>query len=287
MIQHDLSSLARALAAGRLVPYLGPGVLALSSPKPPVPHSLQTLAAALCAKASVPHKIRNNPTAAAQFIENFKHRKTLTKIMSEAFRDAAPVSRLHSLIASLETLPLVVAAWYDDALSRALEGRDGWGMVQGVSQAEHHGAWVKYYDAEGTEVSAAEAANWPTLVYQPLGSVAPAGNFLISDSDYVEVLTEIDIQTPIPALVQERRRDRGFVFLGERFATQLERSFARQIIKRSAGPHFAVLPGEPTKNELRFLAEQNITRIDIPLEIVAARLAAEPSAPPLAAAGGG
>jgi hypothetical protein len=28
--------------------------------------------------------------------------------------------------------------------------------------------------------------------------VRPAANFLVSDSDYVEVLTEIDIQTPIP-----------------------------------------------------------------------------------------
>ena len=145
----DIASLGRALVTGRLVPYLGPGVLELAGPNPGVPHSLATLAAALTAKASVPHKIRNNPTAAAQFIENFKHRKTLSKIMTEAFTGAAPVTKLHSLIASLEKLPLVVTAWYDDALQRAFEGRDGWGMVQGVSQAEHRDGWAKYYDPEG------------------------------------------------------------------------------------------------------------------------------------------
>ena len=48
-------------------------------------------------------------------------------------------------------------------------------------------------------------AAWTTLLYKPHGSVAPARNFLISDADYVEVLTEIDIQTPIPDAVKDRR----------------------------------------------------------------------------------
>jgi hypothetical protein len=95
--------------------------------------------------------------------------------------------------------------------------------------------------------------------------VAPAGNFLVSDSDYVEVLTEIDIQTPIPKEVQQRRSGRNFLYLGCRFAYQLDRLFARQIMKRSSSKHWAVLPDEPTRNEARFLREQNITRIAAPL----------------------
>jgi hypothetical protein len=79
------------------------------------------------------------------------------------------------------------------------------------------------------------------------------------------VLTEIDIQTPIPAIVQQRRSGRSFLFLGCRFANQRERTFARQIIKRSSAKHWAVLPEPPTKNELRFLQEKNIQRIDMPL----------------------
>jgi hypothetical protein len=87
----------------------------------------------------------------------------------------------------------------------------------------------------------------------------------VSDSDYVEVLTEIDIQTPIPGAVQRLRTGRNFLFLGCRFAMRLDRLFARQIMKRSSAKHWAVLPDEPTRNEARFLAEQNIERIDMPL----------------------
>jgi hypothetical protein len=91
------------------------------------------------------------------------------------------------------------------------------------------------------------------------------GNYLVSDSDFVEVLTEIDIQTPIPAAVQAHRTGRNFLFLGCRFDDQLTRCFARQIMKRSSERHWAVLPDEPTRMEARFLQEQNITRIAMPL----------------------
>jgi hypothetical protein len=87
----------------------------------------------------------------------------------------------------------------------------------------------------------------------------------VADSDYVEILTEIDIQTPIPEIVQERRKQRNFLFLGCRFAFQLDRIFARQIIKRSSDKHWAVIEGELTKNEKRFLEELNIERLDMPL----------------------
>jgi hypothetical protein len=147
-------------------------------------------------------------------------------------------------------------------------------MAQGVSQAEHFGNWVHYYDADGTQAGVHyddHHADWKTLLYQPLGSVWPQKNFLVSDSDFVEVLTEIDIQTPIPEAVQEIRKGRNFLFLGCRFSTQLERLFALQIMKRSSEKHWAVLPEEPTRNEARFLARYNIERIPITLsEFVAA-----------------
>jgi hypothetical protein len=114
-----------------------------------------------------------------------------------------------------------------------------WCQVQGLSPSEHFGDWT--------------------------GAYAAAANYLVSDSDYVEVLTEIDIQTPIPAALQAHRAGRSFLFLGCRFDNQLTRCFARQIMKRSSDHHWAVLPEEPTRMEARFLQEQNITGIAMPL----------------------
>jgi hypothetical protein len=263
------------LAAGTLIPYLGPGMLTLIPGGSPVPATSEELAAILTGKVTVPHKIRNRLTQAAQFIENFKHRKTVVAFMSEAFQPAVTPSALHRHIASLPNLPLVVDAWYDNAMATALAGRQNWGQVQGLSQSEHFGEWIGYYDSLGDVALEESAANWSTLLYKPIGSITPAKNYLVSDSDYVEVLTEIDIQTPIPPRVKALRTQRGFLFLGCRFNDQLQRTFARQIIKRSSGQHWAVLPGALSRNEARFLEEQNITRIDMSLADFSAAIAGQ------------
>ncbi len=275
-----IGAIKQDLARGLVIPYMGPGVLALAGENCPLPASPETLVGRLTAKASVPHKIRKNLTAAAQFIENFKHRKTVVAAMAEAF--AAPVepAPLHRFFAAQAKLPLLVHAWYDGLPQKALSERKGWGIVQGVSQAQHYGEWVHYFDGEtGARASGADAGGWPTLLYQPWGSVSPAANFLVSDSDFVEVLTEIDIQTPIPEPVQNIRKDRHFLFLGCRFSTQVERAFAQQIMKRSSDRHWAVLPETPTRNEARFLEQFNIERIDLPLAAFAGLLAGETDAP--------
>jgi hypothetical protein len=273
MTTHALAAIQAAFDDGLAVPYLGPGVLALAGADCPLPHRPEALVAKLTVNAAVPHKIRNNLTAAAQFIENFKHRKTVTKAMTAAFGGVVAPTPLHRHLAELPALPLVVHAWYDDLPQRAFSARRGWGMAQGVSQTEHFGKWIHYFRADGSRLPddlgegvPGEALSFTTLLYQPLGSVTPAANYLVSDTDFVEVLTEIDIQTPIPVPVQDLRKGRHFLFLGCRFAAQLDRLFARQIMKRSSDRHWAVLPEEPTRNEARFLAEQNIERIAVPLE---------------------
>mgnify|MGYP001167470960 CR=1 FL=1 len=264
------ADLIERLESGALAPYLGPGLLPLCDGATP-PADPAALAARLTAKVSVPGKIRHRLTAAAQFIENFKHRKTLVGGMNEAFAVAATPSPLHHWLAALPA-PLIVDTWYDDTLRSALAAaRRDWAEVQGLSQSEHFGDWTGWYDADGA--ASALPLQPRTLLYRPWGGHAPAGNYLVSDSDFVEVLTEIDIQTPIPAVVQSRRSALGFVFLGCRFNDQLPRAFARQILKRSAGPHYAVLPDEPTRMEARFLAEQAITRLALPLAEFAAACA--------------
>jgi hypothetical protein len=265
-----LNEIISHLEEGGIVPYLGPGVLDLIPGGSPVPNSPEALVQQLVAKSSVPHKIRGNLTATAQYIENFKHRKTLVGYMSEAFAVAAPPTFLHDFLAGIVRKPLlIVDAWYDNAMATALQSRHLWGQMQGVSQSEHFGTWVHYFRPDGVRADPFEADTWNTLLYKPFGSIAPAKNFLVSDTDFVEVLTEIDIQTPIPAIIQQLRTGRHFLFLGCRFRNQLERTFARQIMKRSSDLHWAVLPGELTRNEARFVAEQNIKRIDMPLDAFA------------------
>ncbi|WP_142847684.1 SIR2 family protein [Telmatospirillum sp. J64-1] len=265
MPHEAIALIAEGLTEGRLAPFLGPEVLTIGAPAS-VPTSTRALVERLTAKVAVPGRIRNNLWSAAQYIESNRHRQTLARLMEEIFAPEQDINLLHQTLAMLR-LPLIVDSWYDSTMAQALtaSGQD-WGQVQAVTRnGEYEDIWYRYYDSEGRRSTEAEATGWQTLLYKPHGGMKPEGNFLLSDSDYVEVLTEIDIQTPIPAPVKDRRASLGFVFLGCRFHDQMERTFARQVLKRSAGPHYAVLPGEMTRNEARFLDEQGIQRLDLPL----------------------
>ena len=259
------AAILAGLDRGGVIPYLGPGLLDLCPEAGAVPASPKALADFLGSKVTVPGRARGNLSASAQYIENFKHRKTLAELMAQAFAPRLTPSALHRALAALPRLPLIVQLWYDDAMRAALAGRADAGLIQGASQAEQFGTWVNYLTLAGAPVEANAAAAWPLILYQPWGAVAPNRNFLVSDSDFVEVITEIDIQTPIPGLVQERRRERSFLFLGCRFTSQTERIFAHQIMKRSSATHYAVLAEEPSRNEARFLAQHGIARLDLTL----------------------
>ncbi|HZM07879.1 MAG TPA: SIR2 family protein [Methylocella sp.] len=259
-----LASLAAPLRAGKIVPYLGPGLAALD--KPSVPMTPEALADFFASKVALPRRARGNAWASAQHIESMKHRSTLSALMGEAFGAPVAPTALHHCLAALHP-PMIVDTWYDGAMRAALGEHKEWGEIQGITRAGiGEDRWYRFYDSAGKETDRAAAETWTTLLYKPHGSVVPAKNFLISDADYVEVLTEIDIQTPIPDAVKHRRTERSFLFIGCRFHDQLLRTYARQIMKRSAATHYVLVePDTLTKNEVRFIATQGMTPIALPL----------------------
>ncbi|MGY8666956.1 SIR2 family protein [Bradyrhizobium sp. UFLA05-109] len=259
-----LRKVAEGLGNGNVVPYLGPGLAELS--KPSVPMNPEDLAAFFGTKVTLPRRARGNAWASAQYIESTRYRTTVTAMMADAFSGPAEPGQMQRHLARLR-LPLIVDSWYDSAMRNALAGHSNWGEIQGITRAGLiEDRWFRFYDSAGTEADCSLAKRWTTILYKPHGSVAPARNFLVSDADYVEVLTEIDIQTPIPGEVKARRTGRSFLFLGCRFNDQLLRTYARQVLKRSSDVHYAVVdPDMLTKNERRFLVDQNLTPLAIPL----------------------
>ena len=260
-----LGEIAAMLQAGEIVPYVGPGVSALYNP--PAPMTPEALADFFASKTTLPRRAQGNAWAAAQYIESYRFRDTVTVWMNEAFAKPVEPSPFHRLLAGLP-LPLIIDSWYAGEMRRALAGRTDWAEVQGITRAGiGEDRWFRWYDASGVQTEEEGAVGAATLLYTPHGGVQPAGNYLISDADYVEVLTEIDIQTPIPEEVRRRRTGKPFLFVGCHFHDQLLRNYARQIMKRSSERHYAIVDlASLTRNERRFLEEQGIMPIDMPLQ---------------------
>lgn len=263
------------LITGRAIPFLGPGVLAMDDAAAVVPTSPEGVAAELNRFTAAPGRIRTNMWSVAQYIEQRRHRRTLVANMAEIFRAPVPPTALHRVLGRLPRLSLIVDTWYDGAMRTALQDRGDWVELQGVTRAlETFDVWWRPYGPDGREVAPSEIEAARLVLYKPHGAATPASNFLIADSDYVEVLTEIDIQSPIPAAVIDRRVGRSFVFLGCRFDDQMLRTYARQIAKRAGGPHVALVadPDALSRNERRFFAEQMIVPVQADLGAFTRRL---------------
>ena len=145
-----IRDIARQLDGASVIPYLGPDMLSLCNDVK-VPSSPVALAEIMTSKVSVPHKIRKRLTQAAQFIENFKHRKSVVHLMNEAFAATPVPSELHLALAG-SGAGLWVDTWYDDTFAAALtkvRPQGGWVQVQGLSQSEHFGQWTGVYADDG------------------------------------------------------------------------------------------------------------------------------------------
>ncbi len=69
--------------------------LAAAATPPRIPPTICSWSPSSPRRVTVSRELRKNLTGAAQYIENFKHRKTLTALMNSAFQDKAGPGELH------------------------------------------------------------------------------------------------------------------------------------------------------------------------------------------------
>ena len=184
MTLEAIKSIREDLARGLVIPYLGPGVLALAGENCSLPASPEDLVGRMTAEGERAAQDRKHLTAAAQFIENFKHRKTGEAAMNEAFAAQAAPSAAAPLAGRAAGAADRRHLVRRHACGRRWQRRgSGWAEVQGLSQSEHFGTWIGWYDAAGARPGrrGSQDARCST---SPGAAIAPAGNYLVSDSDY-------------------------------------------------------------------------------------------------------
>jgi hypothetical protein len=287
--------IAAHLLEGSLVPFLGPGL----HRNPPFPASPRALAEWLAARIPVPEPLRGTAWSAVAHVEAQHDRRTLVKLLREAFASRAEAEPLHLLLAGLPSLPLVVSAWYDLGLLEVLRdaaraGGRSLAVALGRSGQEPAGAAAAWLTGDG--ISGPDCAD--TVLFQPLGLPLPPASFVVSEADFAGFLGAAWSAAPVPWEVRQRRDGCGFLFVGCRFGELSERLAARALLDGAPGPHFAVLPAPATAQECHFLAAEGITAVDLVQERFVAELSrrlAEAArsagrdgagAPPLAGAAG-
>jgi hypothetical protein len=180
----------------------------------------------------------------------------LTKLYGEQRWTSTP---LHDALANMN-LKYVVDINRDTLLQEAYADTPHI-LILGVSRISGTDYRFKIYQYDGEkylEKAQDEVDTTLPILFKPMGSPVPEPNYIASDADYVDYITELMGGFAIPSFVKEYRPGKQYVFLGMRFNRDTERMVMSDIIYGADKPAAWALIPEPNKKEERFCKRMNI-----------------------------
>jgi hypothetical protein len=138
-------------------------------------------------------------------------------------------------------------------------------LIVGISRIGGTDYRFKIYQFDGNTYSEVEQEQVDAalpILFKPLGTPTPEPNYIASDADFVDYITELMGGFALPSFLKEYRNNKQYLFLGMRLQRDTERMVLSDITYSSGTPRGWALIPEPTAKEQRFCARQNITVID-------------------------
>jgi hypothetical protein len=96
------------------------------------------------------------------------------------------------------------------------------------------------------------------IIFKPLGTPLPESNYIASDADFVDYITELMGGFAIPSFVKRSRQNKRYLLLGMRLNRDTDRMVFSDIIFGADKPAGWALIPHPTDKEKRYLERLNV-----------------------------
>ena len=286
--------IARALASGRIIPFLGAGASIVGRPAhtpwtetSAFPPTGSELAAHLALDAGVGEAYGADDLAkVAQFYEiSAGDRDTLAdKITTLLGRPGFAQGAIHKLLAAAPQPLLVITTNYDELIESAFdEAGKPFDLVVHSTDPKHKQRvlWRRHGQA-GFENVAVNRLDidlaTTTVVYKMHGTVASKGftpgQFVITEDDYVEFLGRMTRGNAIPAVFAERFLQAPFLFLGYGLRDWNFRVVLGQLRSESRNVRSWAIQRAPSPLEARLWQHRGVELYDAALDDFASDLRA-------------
>ena len=149
-------------------------------------------------------------------------------------------------------------------------------LIVGIARLGGTDFRYKLYFWDGVAYQKTEVIN-PALpiLYKPMGTPKPEANYIASDADYVDFITELMGGFSIPPEVKELRKGKQYLLMGLRLNRDTERMVMSDVIYAAAEPAGWVLIQNPTDKERRFCKKQKLELIEADVfDLIGAAIAA-------------
>lgn len=249
------ASLIAGLKDGSIVPYLGCGVLAdvrNVATGEPIPADSDSLIIAMNGGKPMAPKLMYEFPRAAMNIELKRGRSAVTKFLTRTYGETAWTrGAFHDWLKDIAP-PYVVDINRDTQLQDSYAGVPH-NLVVGIARLGGTDFRYKLYLWDGAAYQKSEAIN-PTLpiLFKPMGTPKPEANYIASDADYVDFITELMGGFSIPPEIKELRKGKKYLLMGLRLNRDTERMVMSDFIYAAAEPAGWVFIAAPTDKEKRF-----------------------------------
>lgn len=266
-----LETLAKDLARGALIPYLGPG--ALTGAIDPVsgmaiPADSDSLILAMNDGQPMSPRLMWEFPRAAMHVELKRGRAAIHRFLDTTYGQRTWTrAPLHDWLKTLRP-PYVID------INRDTQLQDSYAdiphtLVRGIARTGGTDYRFRIHAYDGASYREVElTAVDPALpvLFKPMGSPRPDATYIASDADYVDYLTELMGGFAIPAFLKSYRAGRRYLFLGLRLRRDTERMVMSDLIFSAASPAGWALIPDPTDKERRYCRNQDIVIVeaDIP-----------------------
>ncbi len=258
-METHFADIRAALQRGTVVPVLGPEVLADVTHRQTgrkIPASSDELILAINNGQPMAPRLMYEFPRAAMNIELKRGRSALQRSLMQIYADTGwREAAVHRWVAE-QNLPYVIDLNRDAGLQTLYADRPHT-LIVGVARIAG-GLRYKLYRYDGQCYQAAadqEAIDLDApILFKPCGTPYPEAQWIASDADYVDYITELMGGFAIPPYLKARRRGLQYLVLGTRLNRDTTRMLLSEFMHGAALPAGWALIPEPNDKERRFCA---------------------------------
>ena len=265
------SEILNGLYENKVVPYLGPGALFDATNKltgSAMPSDSNSLILAMNNGKPMAPKLMYEFPRAAMNLELKRGRNFLGQFLTKLYGETEWMrASVHNWLA--EWKPAYVIDINRDTQLQDSYAYEEHTLIVGVARITASHFRYKIYHLDGSdyfEIPQEQVDPRLPILFKPMGTPKPEANYIASDADYVDYITELMGGFAIPDFLKEYRKGKQYLFIGMPLNKDSERMVMSDIVYGAAERKGWVLNKNPTDKEQRFCKKIGLEILDVDVE---------------------
>ena len=267
MSANIFSEILEGLYDNTVVPYLGAGVLFDAKNKQtgaPMPADSNSLILAMNDGKPMAPKLMYEFPRAAMNLELKRGRSFVNQFLNKLYGETEWTrAAVHDWLAAWKP-DYIIDINRDSQLQDSYADEEHF-LIVGVARITASNFRFQCYHFDGKEYATiAQEQLDPTfpILFKPMGTAKPEANFIASDADYVDYITELMGGFAIPDIIKTYRKGKRYLLIGMPLNRDSERMVMSDITYDAGHPRGWVLNKNPTPKEQRFCKKVGLEIVD-------------------------